>query len=238
MLGTTGGKLSTEARDGPSDDWFQIPCGETATVAGLAWARLEHPDASSRWRAAHAVRRLASIGRHDVIGELVGLFDTERGLLFADPKLPFYFIHARLWLLIAPARIERDDSDGVVRHQPLLERVALSASFPHVVMRAFALDSLRAMAGSPGGPAASTAAEVEALNLSPVPAEPGEDHREFRWLRRPDGSRRPQDAFHLDYDFSKYRVESLRSVFGRPGRNVEGRIGACVRHLDPDVRSR
>ena len=58
---------------------------------------------------------------------------------------------------------------------------------------------------------------------------PRTDYSEFRYAPRPDASPRPEDGFHLDYDFNKYQVERLCHVFACPGWEVEDRIGAWVR---------
>ncbi|HGL6719751.1 hypothetical protein NTJ56_10325 [Burkholderia contaminans] len=238
FLANTGEKLPAEVGDGPWDARFAVPADEAEFVAGLVWARLGHPVAEIRWRAAHAVRRLAAIGRFDVVEKLIERFEFTQSLPFADAKLPFYVMHAQLWLLIALARVAKDDVPVLAHHRAFFERIAFSAEFPHVVMRAFAIDILRELAQSlTTEQREALIAKLASANQSPYPYAPRSDYRELRYAPRPDASPRPEDGFHLDYDFNKYQVESLCHVFGCPGWEVENRIGAWVRQWDANIRA-
>ncbi|MBV8470922.1 MAG: hypothetical protein JOY60_13810 [Burkholderiaceae bacterium] len=237
FLANTGEKLPSEVGDGPWDTRFAVPSDEATFVAGLVWARLGHPIAAMRWRAAHAVRRLVVAGRCDVVERLIERFGFAQSLPFGDAKLPFYVMHAQLWLLIALARVAKDAARAFASHRAFFERIAFSDEFPHVVMRAFAMDILRELAH------ALAPEEREALiaklgpaNQSPFPSTPRTHYREFRYAARPDASPRPEDGFHLDYDFNKYQVERLCHVFACPGWEVEDRISAWVRRWDTTVR--
>lgn len=236
FLSLTDAKLPAEVGDGPWTPSFVVPSNETALVAALIWSRLGHSVAAMRWRAAHAVRRFAALGRFEVIDHLIGLAGTDSALPFVDAKLPFYVMHARLWLLIALARIAKDDASPLLRHQDYLERVAFSTDFPHVVMREFALMALRAVAPLLG-PAERDAltARLATANRSAWPHAPRTDYTEFRYLPRPDASPRADHAFSLDYDFSKYQVERLCHVFACPGWQVEDRINVVVRGWDSAI---
>lgn len=237
FLALSGETLPAEVGDGPWDPQFAGPADVEDAVAGLLWARLGHPDAVARWRAAHAVRRLATVGRFDVIDRVVRRFDYDLALPFCNAKLPFYPLHARLWLLMALARIARDAPTAVVNYRPLLEKVAFSSDFPHVVMRATAIDALRRIAPAIGDGAdrASLLARLDSANRSPFPYEPRPDYRERRYIRRPDTSPPPEDRFYLDYDFTKYQVERLCHVFGSAGWEVEDLIHKWVRRWDAKV---
>jgi len=236
FLASSAEKLPTEVGDGPWDDRLLIPEDEAGLIAGLVWARLGHPVAAMRWRAAHAIRRLAEIRRFDVLDQLIARFASGTALPFNDTKLPFYAMHAQLWLLIALARVSNDDSEGLLRHRSFFEGIALSSEFPHVVMRSFAIDILREIARTLD-PTESKALidALSASNVSPYPHAPRADYTDFRYVARPDSSSRPADAFHLDYDFNKYQVERLCRVFARPGWEVQDSIGGWVRRWDKTV---
>ena len=237
FLANTGEKLPTEVGDGPWDVRFSVPVDEATCVAGLVWARLGHSVAAFRWRAAHAVRRLVAAGRGDVVERLIERFDSASSLPFGDAKLPFYAMHAQLWLLIALARVGKDGATALAPHRALFERIALSDEFPHVVMRAFATDILRQLAHVLAPEAREALiAKFASVNRSPFPTAPQAVYREFRYAPRPDASPQPQDVFHLDYDFSKYQLERLCHVFTCPGWEVEDRISAWVRRWDTNVR--
>lgn len=237
FLANTGEKLPSEVGDGPWNARFAVPVDEATFVAGLVWARLGHPIAAMRWRAAHAVRRLVVAGRSDIVERLIERFGSASSLPFGDAKLPFYVMHARLWLLIALARVAKDAAPAFAHHRAFFERIAFSAEFPHVVMRAFAIDILRELAHALAPEEREgLIAKLGPANQSPFPSAPRTDFREFRYAPRPDDSPRPEDGFHLDYDFSKYQVERLCRVFACPGWEVEDRISAWVQRWDTTVR--
>lgn len=237
FLANTGEKLTSEVGDGPWDTRFAVPSDEATFVAGLVWTRLGHPIAAMRWRAAHSVRRLVVAGRCDVLKRLIEHFEFAQSLPFGDAKLPFYIMHAQLWLLIALARIAKDSAHAFASHRAFFERIAFSADFPHVVMRAFAIDILRELANVLANEEREVViAKLGTTNQSPFPSTPRADHREFRYARRPDTSPRPKVYFYLDYDFNKYQVERLCHVFACPGWEVEDRISAWVLRWDTTVR--
>lgn len=237
FLANTDEKLPPEIGDGPWDARFMVPSDEATFVAGLVWARLGHPIAAMRWRAAHAVRRLVVAGRFDVIERLIEHFGSTSSLPFGDAKLPFYLMHAQLWLLIALARVAKYAAPAFAPHRAFFERIAFSVEFPHVVMRAFAIDVLRELSSALAPEEReSLIAKLGLANQSPFPSTPRADYREFRYAPRPDASPRPEDGFHLDYDFNKYQVERLCHVFACPGWEVEDRISAWVRRWDTSVR--
>jgi len=237
FLAATDEKLPPEVGDGPWDARFTVPSDEATFVAGLVWARLGHPVAAMRWRAAHVVRRLVAARRSDVIERLIERFGSASSLPFGDAKLPFYAMHAQLWLLIALARGAKDAAHAFVPHRAFFERIAFSAEFPHVIMRAFAIDILRDLARSlPPEEHEALIAKLDLANQSPFPSAPRADYREFRYASRPEASPQPDDGFHLDYDFNKYQLERLCRVFACPGWEVEDRISAWVRRWDATVR--
>ncbi|MDD1498997.1 hypothetical protein PVA19_11295 [Agrobacterium sp. CNPSo 3708] len=238
FLATTGEKLPAEVGDGPWHMRFNVPEDDATVVAGLVWARLGHPDAAIRWRAAHAVRRLVEAGRSDVINLLVDQFYEDAHIPFSDAKLPFYTMHAQLWLMIALARVAKDSTELLISRRAFFEQIATSNAFPHVVMRAFAIDILHEIAAACAPDECDTLlAKLEVANVSPYPHTPQANHAQFRYAERPDSAPQPDDAFHLDHDFSKYQVEGLCRVFGCAGWEIEDRITVWVRRWNSTVRS-
>ena len=236
FLALSGATLPSEVGDGPWDPRFSVERDTVNVVAGLVWSRLGDSNAAMRWRAAHAVLRLAQSERFDVIGQLVARFDADNAFPFRDFKLPFYSMHARLWLLIALARLATDRPTQVAPYRILLERVAMSHEFPHVAMQAFALDALRPIASLPAAPERDQLlARLAVANRSPFPYQLRERFAEGRYIPRPDSAPRPDDAFHLDYDFNKYQVERLCHVFGCAGWEVEDAITRWVRRWDGSI---
>jgi hypothetical protein len=95
--------------DGPWSAMLAPPVETNAAMAGYIWAGLAAPQASLRWEAAHVVRGLCTLERNEVLAQLINLAQTAKGGPFADAHLHFYHLHARQWLLIALARVAKEN---------------------------------------------------------------------------------------------------------------------------------
>ncbi|MYM21478.1 hypothetical protein GTP46_02305 [Duganella sp. FT135W] len=238
FLTNTGEKLPNEVGDGPWRVGFQVAADEATFLASLLWARLGHPVASMRWRAAHAVRRLVAIERFDVVDALLTRFKFDSGLPCADAKLPFYAMHAQLWLLISCARIAKDSAQGFVKHRPIFEEIAFSTTFPHVVARAFAMDVLRKLEPLIGDDErVLLRSKLSVANRSPFSPITRTELGELCYRARPDSRPEEDSAFRLEYDFNKYQVARLCRVFSCPGWEVSDRINVWVKRWDNKIGS-
>ena len=83
-------------------------------VAGMLWSLLGAPESGLRWKAAHAVRRLCRLREKDVIEALFLRLRDNQCNNFRDRRLPFYHLHARLYLLIAFARAVQESPESLL----------------------------------------------------------------------------------------------------------------------------
>ena len=221
LLNSGSGKLASAVVDGPWKDVL-YPGGKMSGVAaGLVWQVLGSPRASERWRAAHSVRCFARLGRWVIVDALVGKLRSRDSGAFGAPELPFYYLHARLWLLIALARVAVDYPAEMARHHERFMEIVYDESKGHVLMRHFAAQVV--LACEQGGAVSLCEESGELLrnvNVSRL-APLGDGERRFRhadfYMGRPDDAPRREDWFALDYDFDKYDVHGLAGVFDRPG---------------------
>src|SRR5262249_40212550 len=103
-------------------DLNTIPTEPVEGFARFLYAFLGDIDVRSRWRAAHSLRRLARLGEARVLDELVGLYDRTSEPSFCNPEAPFYWLAARLWLVMALSRIAEETPFALKRHgQRILE---------------------------------------------------------------------------------------------------------------------
>ncbi len=239
LLNSNAAKLASTVVDGkwkpqlyPSDDSLEI-------VSGLVWRMLGSPHASDRWRAAHSMRCFAKFGRWDVIDALVKKFSATNAYSFQAPELQFYYLHARLWLLIAVARISIDSPRNIARYHQTLTAIALDKKSPHVLVRQFAAQALLQCVSS-GSLKLSKNIDnkIRTINVSPFPQlkqrPKGEGYSSF-YTGRPKDIPEPKNNFHLDYDFQKYHVHGLSNVFGKPAWEIGDLITEVVRDLDNNV---
>ena len=220
--------------DGPWSSHFDVTGSEGEMVAGLIWLRLGSPEAASRWRAAHAVRRLCAYGRHDVLDALAAMLERSDAGAYQDRGLPFFDMHAKLWLLIAMARIGVDRPELIAPHRKALKAIATNRIFPHVLMRHFAIAALGA--GLPALPAAETAL-LDTLNRPRLPSAQWSEHRANHYGGRPEANPELSDMFRFDYDFSKYQFDPLGEVFGVPTWEIGDRAHRWVREWNSSIHA-
>ena len=98
LLNSGAARLADEVGDGVWTSALQVDGSAETVTTGLIWFCLGSPHARDRWRAAHAVRTLAKLGRWRVIDELFERSDALGAGPFQDQRLPFFTLHAQRWL--------------------------------------------------------------------------------------------------------------------------------------------
>ena len=239
LLNSGSNKLASVVADGPWEDGLYPDGKMNGVAAGLVWQALGSPRASDRWRAAHSVRCFARFGRWVVVDVLVGKLLSRGTGAFGAGELPFYYLHARLWLLIALARVAVDYPAEVARHHERFMEIARGEPERHVLMQYFAAQVV--LTCERGGAVSLCEESRELLRNVNVPrlvprggGERRSPHADF-YRGRPEDAPRRDDRFALDYDFDKYEVHGLAGVFDRPGWAVGDMIGKEVHRLDPTV---
>ncbi|GJH02547.1 hypothetical protein [Paraburkholderia terrae] len=239
LLNSDAAKLSSAGADGDWNWRLDPTDASVEVVAGLTWRMLGSPYAADRWQAAHSMRRMARFGRWDLVAAIVAQIDREDAAPFQAPELPFYYLHARLWLLIALARISIDSPQALVGHSDVLLSVVTGRFGPHVLMREFAS---RALVNCMDRGGLTVAPDIEqqlrGANSSAMPrlTRKRRSANDF-YQTRPKDAPKQKLEFRLDYDFHKYDVQSLARVFDLPGWKVEDRISEIARRIDPKVLS-
>jgi hypothetical protein len=122
------------------DNWdlTDIPTEAVGGVARFLYAFMGDVDVRIRWRAAHALRRLARLGDVGTLDKLVELYGRTSEPSYRKPDAPFYWLAARLWLVMALDRIAAETPSAVGRHGQRLLEIANDDEFPHILVRSFA----------------------------------------------------------------------------------------------------
>ncbi len=238
LLRSDAAKLADSVVDGAWKKGLYPESNVPEIAAGLVWRMLGSPYAEARWRAAHSLRCFARFGRWDIIGSVVrSLTSGETAGPFQASELAFYFLHARLWLLIALARTALDYPREIARYKEDLLKIATEEENRHVLMRHFAACALLACidAGELKMPA-DAIASLRQTDLSPHPRL----NKKIRngggfYEGRPRAVRKPSFEFHLDYDFHKHDVDNLSHVFGKSIWEVEDIMSETVHRLAPNI---
>jgi hypothetical protein len=194
--------------DDRDQTWLAAVVPETvpAAVARFLHACMGDYDVRVRWRAAHAVRRLARLGEEEVLRAFVAEHGRRDEALFRSPRLDFYWIAARLWFVIAWDRVAGEVPRLGAVAAPALLAIALDHDFPHLLVQSFARDACLKLVAAEQlrlGPA-----ELEKLHgvarshLAPQPAPEGRPRGRRGYVR--DEGRRfhfdPMDSIPYWYD--------------------------------------
>ncbi len=239
LLGSEAAKLADNVADGP---WFNglYPNDDiTAIESGLVWRVLGSPDAEDRWRAAHSIRCFARFGRWEVLDSLARNLSATGAGPFQDSKLAFFYMHARLWLLIAFARLALDYPKQIARYKDELLSIVTEEEDPHVLMRHFAARAL--MSCIDAGELKLDAGTEDRLRKADLSLHPRLQEKIRKgggfYQGRPSSAPKPEFEFHLDYDFHKHDINNLSHIFGKACWEVEDMMSAIVHQIDPDVTS-
>lgn len=239
FLKYSAAELPIDLGDGPWNSNLLAPQSDVEIVAALIWLRLGSPRADARWRAAHVVRRLVRLGRSDVLTFLVARIGSTDAGAFQDRTLPFFYLHARLWLLISLARIALESPELIAPFKDEIGIFTFDATFPHVLIQHFG----KLILGSVSGVLSAQERErmlatLEPVNVSPFPRE--KEHPDHRPNSRNSQAVEPPERindFHFDYDFEKYEVDGVARMFELPKWQVGNACITWVRKWSSGVES-
>lgn len=171
-------------------DCFGIPAATNESVARLLYAMLGDADLRVRWNAAHALRAAGRLGQHAIIDAVVAQWDRSVEPDFRDPGAQFFWLAARLWLLIALERIAAESPAAVAKHGCRLFEIATDSSFPHLLCQHFAKGGVVALLRA--GHLRLSAAETSLLDgiaKSALPPIPSKGRKGFGRFADQDGRR-------------------------------------------------
>ena len=237
LLNSDAARLANSAADGSWHAGLYPSCDLKEVASGLIWRMLGSPVAEDRWRAAHSIRCLAKFRRWEIVDALMERLPTETAGPFQAKELTFYFLHARLWLLIALARASLDYPQEIAKYKDDLLAIVTEKRNPHVLMRHFAARALMSCIDSGSLIfSADTEQAVRSTDFSPHPRlrQKTRTNGDF-YQGRPKTAPKPTFGFYLDYDFHKCDVDSLSRVFGKGCWQVADAISSIVHGIDPNV---
>jgi hypothetical protein len=111
-------------------------------IARFLYALMSDIDTRIRWKAAHALRRLSRFGYSDLLARTISQHTRKSDNLFRSPEAPYYFLAAKLWLLISLYRISEESPSTLADCKKTLIDIATSAELPHLAIREYAKRAL------------------------------------------------------------------------------------------------
>ena len=208
--------------DGKWSSWLETPEISSMAVTGFIWSALGSPSSEFRWKAVHCVRLLGENGCQSEINALINWLQQEEVQAFGSNKFPFYFLHAKLYLLIAFARLSKEKPELFIKHFSVFSDIALN-SILHILMQIHAkrisLNIERAYSGTYDG---NTIYSLKNIGISPFDKKSVENKREnISSIWHEEGNVSTNIKFYHGYDFDRYWFEPLGRIFGVPEKQVE-----------------
>jgi hypothetical protein len=220
-LGRFEKHMATEHGDGPWGKWLIPPKNNTEALAGMIWSGLGSPYSSMRWQAAHSVRLLARNGCSKEIACLVRWMLREEAGAFQGKGLPFYNLHARLYLLIAMARAALESPQMFKPHAKVFATTATSG-LPHALIQIFAAriaDTLERY--RPGTYPATMKGRLAKVGKSPFPMTTSRRYnRVFNTPRHIAGMVDTTLSLSFGIDFEPYWFNYLGAAFGTTEKQI------------------
>ena len=200
-------RIPVEYRDQTAPD-SELPQDVDEAAARFLFAYLGDCDLRLRWRAAHAVRRLARTGDEATLTALVAQYRRREEQVFRARDFEFYWLAARLWFVLAWDRVAGERPEAAARFGSTLLDIALDDSFPHLLVRSFARDACEKLAAAGHLPLtteknARLACVTETL-LPRLPPDPD--------VRKTIGGFRHFDGFAHDRSGRRFQFDALDTL--------------------------
>ena len=200
-------RTPTEYRDQTAPD-SALPRDVDEAVARFLFACMGDCDLRLRWRAAHAVRRLARTGDEATLAALAARYYRREERVFRGRDSEFYWLAARLWFVLAWDRVAAERPERAARAGRTLLEIALDDTFPHLLVRSFARDACEKLAAA--GHLSLTTEEstrLACVNETPVPrvsADPS--------VRKTIGGLGHWDGFAYDHEGRRFEFDTTDTL--------------------------
>ena len=215
--------IDDDYADGCWSNWLMPPDNITTALTGLVWAALGSPRSEMRWQAAHCVRRIAEANCGQEIDALIEWMGKDNVGAFGIQKFPFYNLHARLYLLIALARVSIDNSQILKRHYKIFSLLALGGTMHHIIIQKFSAEiALNIEKAFLNTYSRDVVEQLHQVGLSQLPVKEINDYKDkliSYWHIKGEVDRSLK--FYHAYDFDRYWFEPLGNVFGISSEQVE-----------------
>lgn len=197
--------------DGEWTESLLPPKDLNESLTGYIWASLSAPERSLRWQGAHVVLGLVQFSDQALFPHLMNIATRNEGGAFVDQALPFYNLHAQLWLLIGIARAAQEFPSTL---SPFLNQLVAWTNQPHVLIRKFAAEAICSLIKN------GIATEHEAsyskyaqINETPFPIKPSQKGYGINFTESCLPKASEDDKYSFGWDLDQYWFAPLARVF-------------------------
>lgn len=202
LLSSSAANVGDEIGEGVYRPAFAGKSDEVDVVADIIWHLLGDSDAFVRWSAARSLKGMLDVGLTDDVERLLDRFDVDENPSLASDEHHFAFLNAQQWLLMGVARAALHHGEELKSLKPLIGELAKRTDL-HVLNKLHLARCLRYIEGDK-----SMSPELTQLWSEVRTPAQGIAERDG-W---PDNTDRQID-FGFDYEFNKYKISDLGSLF-------------------------
>ena len=200
-------RISAEYRDQTAPD-SELPRDVDEAVARVLFAYMGDCDLRLRWRAAHAVRRLARTGDEATLMALVAEYHRREERVFRGRDFKFYWLAARLWFVLAWDRVAGERPEVAARAGSALLDISLDDSFPHLLVRSFARDACEKLAAAGHlSLTAEVSRRLACVNETSLPRAPADPN-----VRKTIDGLRHWDGFAGDHECRRFQFDTTDTL--------------------------
>ncbi|MBM7571577.1 ATP-binding protein [Aquibacillus albus] len=213
--------IDDDYADGLWLNWLKPPQEISEAFAGFVWSALGSPKSTIRWQAVHCVRRLAESNCKNEIDALITWMENDDVGAFGSNKLPFYKLHARLYLLIGLARVSIDFPQLLKDRRATFLKIAID-SFTHVLIQKYSAEiALNIEKLFPSTNSKEVISQLQMIGKSQLPVKTIDKSEQKIGSSYSDEENDTDPKFYHGYDLDRYWFEPLGEVFGITGQLVE-----------------
>jgi energy-coupling factor transporter ATP-binding protein EcfA2 len=160
-----------------------IPTDINIAVGRFLYTQLADIDTRIRWRAAHAIRRLARFHAAEAFDAVTRCYQCTEERSFQLEDTPFYWLAARLWLVMTINRISSESPEMVLPHLSVLSAIATDHTFPHALIQEHAKRAIVKLVQQPIEVSGDICLEkIQATNVPHAYTDSkGYSYRSFNW---------------------------------------------------------
>ena len=206
--------------DGPWNKWLHVPSDINKNIAGFIWSALGSPHSETRWKACHAIKKLADFNCSEIFDFLIEWLEHDQVEAFGSNQYPFYNLHARQYLLTALCRVSIDNPEIIVDYKKKFQNY--SQLEPHVLIQKFASEiALNIEKAIPETYSSSEISSFEEVGKSKFEVRKEEYGYQIDSYLHQNGEVDSDVEYHFAYDFDSYWFKPLGEVFGVSSKQIE-----------------
>lgn len=219
-------RIADEIGEGPYRPEQAIDASEGEFISDVIWHLLGNEDAYARWTVARGLNTLCELGLNEELGLLLDRFDQRDVAALVSTERNLSFQNSQQWLLMGLARaaLLHGQTMGLIKPKLLalaqrsdlhvIDKVHIARCLTHINSEGERDADLEALLGEIDQPSCG----VITSDTNPHAAK-------------------PTSGFRFDYEFKKYEISNLASLFNVAQATVEDAIAAEITRRWPEATS-